>query len=157
MHVIPEARLSIQPIGTQDDATPPHSRICADGQPTDTIVAGAVREACVGCDRYYLLFMTDDIPYEDALHIHLLDPDMRLVESAQIGAPYATGSFRSLQLDALGAVSFEFMGGTTWTVRVWDRPRRHIPFLSDPRGVSRRLRFSSRLQIDGAPVPAPAR
>lgn len=157
MHVIPEARLSILPIGTQDDTTPPHSRICADGQPTDTIVAGAVWEACVGCDSYYLLFMTDDIPYEDALHIHLLAPDMRLIESAQIGAPYATGSFRSLQLDGSDAVSFEFMGSTTWTVRVWDRPRRHIPFFSDPRGVSRTLRFSSRLQIDGAPVPAPAR
>lgn len=157
MHVIPEARLSIQPIGTQDDTTPPHSRICADGQPTDTIVAGAVREACVGSDGCYLLFMTDDIPFEDMLHIHLLDSEMQLIESAAIGAPYASGTFRSLQLGDSGAVSFEFMGGTTWTVRVWDRPRGHIPFFSDPRGVSRKLRLLSRLQIDGAPVPEPAR
>jgi len=66
------------------------------GAPTGTIVDGAILEAALKWHEYTLLFLTDDIPFEDALRIYLLDEKFNVMDSAQIMWIYATGIFHIL-------------------------------------------------------------
>ncbi|WP_211455163.1 hypothetical protein [Collimonas antrihumi] len=64
----------------------PKSEIVIDGAPTGKIVSGAILEAAVSWNNFYLLFMTDDIPQEEMLGIYLFDRKLDLVDSATLGA-----------------------------------------------------------------------
>ena len=95
-----------------------------------------VLEAGVQHGNQYLLFLTDDIPSEDSLHIHLLDEDLNRIDSATLGAPYATGHVHNLTLEESGRITFEFFGDCVWEVSVSPRKRLRLPFVSGPSGVS---------------------
>lgn len=99
-------------------------------------VEGAVLEACVQHGEHYLVFLTDDIPYEGLLHIHLLDSDLPSQDSVTLGAAYTTGNFRDLVLGEGGNLTFEFFGNKSWAVSVLSEKRLRIPYLSGPPGVS---------------------
>ncbi len=99
-------------------------------------VEGAVLEACVQQGEHYIVFLTAGIPYEDSLHIHLLDSDLLHRDSVMLAAAYTTGNFRNLILEEGGALSFEFFGSRLWTVSVLSEKRLRIPYLSGPSGVS---------------------
>lgn len=135
------------------DNQPPKSRIYVNEAPTNSVVLGALLEACIRVDTFYLLFMTDDIPNEDMLHIHLLDKKLNLVDSATIGSAYATGSFSKLEMHDPDTVTFHFIGSTQWLVQVLPKRKMLIPLLSDPKGVSRKFCFKSHLKIGGRPLP----
>lgn len=97
---------------------------------------GVVLEACVQHGHQYLLFLTDDIPFEDSLHIHLLDDELRTIDSLALGAAYTTGHFRNLKCDEAGGITFEFFGDQVWELSVLPERRLRIPLISGPRGVS---------------------
>lgn len=46
------------------------------GRTSQEPLEGVILEACVQQDERYLVFLTDDIPHEDCLHIHLLDSNL---------------------------------------------------------------------------------
>ena len=131
---------------------PPRSQVWMNGTATGQSVDGAVLEAAVDCGGRYLLFMTDDVPAEDQLSIHLVDRDGRLLDTARIGGIYATGSFSSLRLHEPASVSFRFINGTDWTVEVFDGPRLRLPLVSEPRGVSRPLRLRCWFRVATHPL-----
>ncbi len=83
------------------------------------------------------------------LHIHLLDSELRLIDSITIGSPYSTGSFRSLEIIEPNLVSFHFIGGTQWRVEISPKKYFYVPYFSDPKGVYRKFRFSRFLKITG--------
>ncbi|KPZ51819.1 hypothetical protein AN391_03902 [Pseudoalteromonas sp. P1-13-1a] len=60
---------------------------------TDKVVNGTYLELCIKAGCKYLVFMTDDTPYEDMLHIHLLNERLDIIDSATIGSMYSTGAF----------------------------------------------------------------
>ncbi len=111
------------------------SLITIAGQTTQEPLEGTVLEACVQHGNRYLLFLTDDIPFEDSLHIHLLDECLNRLDTITLGTPYATGHFRNLICEDSGKITFEFFGGCEWEVIVLTKKRLRLPFASGPRGV----------------------
>jgi hypothetical protein len=135
------------------EAVVPRSEVLLDGAPTGKFVQGAILEAAIECDGRYLLFMTDDVPFEDALGIHLLDGELHVLDSAVIGGPYSTGTFSSLELSGPHTVRFRFVGDTTWSVELLPRPGFRLPLLSEPAGVRRSPGFSRHFVVHGNPRP----
>ena len=151
MHIANHLSLARLPPQT-DDGTP-RSHLLVDGQPSGVTLDGAVLEAAVQWGDHHLLFITDDVPYEEFLCIVLLGADLQTVDAAELGAAYSTGSFSGLALHPPDTVSFRFIGDTTWTVRLLHANQFRLPLVSEPRGVSRRLGFTRRFVVDGDPQP----
>ena len=145
--------LSLARLPQPSDDEEPRSELLVDGRPTGRILTGAVLEAAVQWRDQHLLFITDDIPYEEALRIVLVGASLQVLDAAELGAAYSTGSFSDLSLLPPDTVKFRFIGDTDWTVRLLDKDRFRLPLVSEPRGVSRRLGFSRRFVIDGDPQP----
>lgn len=147
------AELTVQQVDRINIDEGPKSAILINGEATGKFVAGAVLEGSVQWMNFLLLFMTDDIPYEEMLRIVLLDDRLNLVDSALIGSPYSTGSFSSLRLVEPNSVSFRFIGDTNWCIELLPKPTFRIPFISEPPGVWRPLGFSRHFIIQGNPRP----
>lgn len=130
----------------------PSGEVWIAGRSTGTIVSGCVLEAAVRCRRGWLLFVTDGVPYEDMLTIHLLDERGRLLDSARIGGPYATGSFSQVRVEPPAIVRFRFIDDADWSVRVLDKPRPAVPWWPDARGVWRGARLTRHFELRRTPA-----
>jgi len=148
--------LTLKRIPHESDEQAPQSEIWLNGQATHQQVPGAVLEAAVQWHDKTLLLVTDDVPYEEALRIMLLDKDMTMLDAAELGAPYSTGAFKNLLLMPPDALSFRFIGDTTWTVTLLAQPGFRLPWFTEPRGVSRPFGFQRHFVVDGQPVGAGA-
>ena len=129
------------------------SELLVDGKRTGLIVTGAVLEAALEWQGCRIAFLTDDIPFEDMLRIYMFDANMTLVDAAVLGAMYSTGTFSELNLQPPNALMFRFFGGTIWRMVVLAEREFALPFLSDPSGVSRKLKFFRHFRIEGKPQP----
>ena len=147
------AALTTKLVGGSGDDETPVSDIWLHGSPTGKRVPGAVLEAAVELDRHYMLFMTDDVPFEETLGIFLLDDRLNVVDSARLGGLYSTGSFSALELCEPNTVRFRFIGDTTWSVRVLSRPELRVPVLPDAPGVIRPFGFYRHFIVSGRPQP----
>jgi hypothetical protein len=106
------------------------------GRTCEEPLEGTVLEACIQHDNRYLLFLTDDTPFEDSLHIHLLDEDLNRIDTVTLGAPYTTGHFRNLKCEDSSGITFEFFGDCVWEIVVLPKKRLRLPFVSGQKGVS---------------------
>ncbi len=149
MHLANE--ISIRPVATQGDQ-PMQSEVCVNGVATGQAVDGVILEGAVECRGRYLLFLTDDVPAEDQLSIHLIDGDGRLLDSARIGAMYSTGSFSELKIQEPDTVAFRFIGETDWLVELFDGARLQMPFVGERRGVARPLALRRWFRVEGRPL-----
>ncbi|MDP5009200.1 MAG: hypothetical protein NWQ13_09530 [Glaciimonas sp.] len=131
----------------------PKSEIRVDGIATGKIVSGAYLEAAVRWNDFYLLFMTDDCPFEESLNIHLLDKNADLVDSATMFSMYSTGSFSSLKLMEPNTLHYNFFGDIVWRLELLTTPVFSWPFLGNPRGVWRKFKFKCHFKIYGRPLP----
>jgi hypothetical protein len=131
----------------------PTSEIMIAGEPTGKIVEGAVLEAALKWREYLLLFLTDNIPFEDALSIYLLDANLNIVDSARMYHMYSTGTLSDLDLSLDDTVRFGFFGGITWRLKLLPKKTFALPVISDPTGVHRSFTFWRMFQIDGRPMP----
>ena len=127
------------------------SEVLVAGRGTGCRLKGAVLEGAIQWGDQYLLFLTDDVPFEELLRVVLVDQAFREVESLRIGGPYTTGHFSSLALEPPDAVRFRFIGDTAWRVTIARVARPHVPLVSDPPGVRRSLRLKTRLVVSGDP------
>lgn len=128
------------------------SRLLHQERNTGTVVPGTVLEAQIAVDGGWLLFTTHDIPAEEGLEISLIDRSCKLVDSAALYWPYATGTFKNLVLASEDTVTFDFFGDHRWRVKVFGAPRLRPPlaWLIEPRGVHRRFGFSRRFAVGTA-------
>lgn len=133
---------------------PPRSEVLLAAKPTGTIVPGALLEATVEWEKHFVLFMTDDCPFEEMLHVHLLDPQLQLVDSLRLGSAYSTGTLSSIELLEPNRVRFRFIGDTDWIIELLEKPKLKLPFVSDPPGVHRAIGLMRRLVITSRPQPA---
>lgn len=117
---------SLRPLGAENNDSEElrRSEIIFHDIPTGTRVAGIVLEAALRCDVGFLLLLSDDILHEDSLHIYLIDEHHALIDSATLGAMYATGAFSDLHIMSPSTLRFRFFGDTTWTLEVF--PHRSI-------------------------------
>jgi hypothetical protein len=86
------------------------------------IVDGVALEAQFAFEHGYLIFASDDNPYEEILHIHLFDPSYRLLDSVCLGRPYCSGLLRDVAVGN-NCVEFSFFGGDRWRLIVRSKPR----------------------------------
>lgn len=100
----------------------PRSELLWEGQPTSVRVDGVTLEEQVHLPAGYLLFLTEDSPFEEGLHIYLLDRERRLVDGLELAGPYASGILRDVVREGDAAVSFSFFGADRWRLDVHDRP-----------------------------------
>lgn len=129
-----DASLTLAREGTDHELAT--SFVTISGRTSEEPLEGTVLEACVQHGNQYLLFLTDDIPFEDSLHIHLLDENFNKIDTVTLGAPYTTGHFRNLICEDSSRITFEFFGDCVWEVSVSPKKRLRLPFVSGPRGVS---------------------
>jgi len=147
--------LSLSEVSEATDTTQARAEVLIDGISTGIIISGKVLEAAVKIDaRRYLLFVTDDVIFEEMLTLLLLDPSQGIVDELTIGSAYTSGYFEALTVSPCSA-SFRFIGDTTWTVKVSLSPTLKLPF-SDPRGVSRPMGLRKYIDISANPPPARA-
>jgi hypothetical protein len=117
------------------------SELLLDDKPTGLIVTGAVLEAALEWQGCRIAFFTDDIPFEEALNIYLLDQDLNVIDLARMCYMYATGVFSDLDLSEPDTVRFRFFGQTIYALRLFPKKAFALPFFSDPTGVHRPFRF----------------
>jgi hypothetical protein len=72
----------------------------------------------------YLLFLTEDSPFEEGLHIYLLDDDKSVLDAVELSAPYASGILTDLVTEGDASVSFSFFGDDRWRLDVHATPQR---------------------------------
>lgn len=145
--------LSLSEVNEATDTAQARSEVLIDGNSTGIIIPGKVLEAAIKVDAHrYLLFVTDDVIFEEMLTILLLDLSQGVVEKLTIGGAYTSGRFEDLKVSPHSA-SFSFIGDTTWTVKVSALPTLKLPF-SDPRGVSRPAGLRNYINISANPAPA---
>ncbi|WP_326541860.1 hypothetical protein [Pseudorhodoferax sp.] len=146
--------LSIRPVGGAQGQGGPRSELVWHGRPVARHVDGCVLEAAIAGAGFYLLFTTDDIPYEESLTITLLDGDLGTLDTAVLCGLYSTGSFALVGQDGERTVRFRFFGDTDWSVEVLAQPRARLPFVPEVAGVSRPFGFSRHFIVRGDPKPA---
>ena len=126
--------------------------VMLNGESTGILVPGHVLEAAVQVnEQRYILFLTDDIIFEESLTIALIDVHAGLKEIVRLGNEYSTGSFADLQVTD-DSVGFRFIGDYIWTLKVSDSPRLRLPFASDPKGVKRESGLKKYITISAAPA-----
>ena len=87
------------------------------------------------------------------LRIYMFNASPAVLDSAVLGAMYSTGTFSDLTLQPPNALTFHFFGATVWRAVLLAEREFALPFLSDPRGVSRKFKFFRRFRIEGKPQP----
>lgn len=154
MNLLTKQQLSVKPI-RPDDEECLKSQIIFNGTTSGTIVDGLLLEACIEWKGHFLAFLTDDIPFEEVLHIHFLDPNLALLDSFTLGELYlyAGGNFENLHLIEPNTVHFNFFGKTKWAIDLSLEKHFRFPVLSTPLGVKTPLRFSGYLRIHSASTP----
>ena len=147
--------ITISAIQPPSGTTLPSCELVIGGQPSGYRVEGCILEAAIKCVGGYLIFLTDDIPYEDSLNIHLIDHSGLLQDTARIGSIYSTGSFQDLQIQQPDKVAFRFIGDTVWCVQTLPKPALRIPLVSEPAGVHRPIGFKRHFAILRKPQTIP--
>jgi hypothetical protein len=152
IRALPDFAVTLRPLPAAEDAGP-MAELNVQGRPVPQPLAGAVLEAAFEWDGRTLLFLTDDVPHEDALQVHLLDERLQLLDSATLSSMYSTGSFALIGTEPPRSVRFRFFGGTDWTVELLDEPAMRLPLISEPPGVHRQLGFIRHFKVHGQPQP----
>jgi hypothetical protein len=153
MAMIAAPEVSVRRLPAAPDEAP-RAEVLITGRPTGWRIAGAVLEAAVRCDEKLLLFLTDDVPHEDCLSIHLLDANGNMLDSARLGSAYTTGTFDALLLEPPDHARFRFFGGIEWTLRVLPKPGWRLPLVRDAPGVHRAWGLRRHFVVRGKPRPA---
>lgn len=125
----------------------PRSRLVLHGRETDLDLPGAVLEASLRFGDEFLLFLTDDVPFEEGLHICLIDASGGLLDRVDLLAMYATGTLRDMQPLADGRVNFRFFDGPLMQVRVLPMPKLMLPSIGLVSGISRAFSARGRLVV----------
>lgn len=146
MKLLPPSAVSLRLTAPWSPLTLPRSEIVVDGRQTGQSVTGEVLKAAVKWESYYVLFVTDNIPFEDSLHVYLVDAQWKSVDAATLSHLSATGAFSALTLVRPNFLCFQFEGGDTWTVELLNHGVVALPFL-DPRGVTRPFSFFKRFRL----------
>lgn len=93
------------------------------GTPVGLVVDGLELEQQFCLETGYLLLLTENCPYEEGLHIYLLDAHRRARDAVELGAPYAPARLHNVQPHEPAALTFSFSGNDRWRLAVRAMPR----------------------------------
>lgn len=149
--------ISLVKIHKATDLSQAQSDVVLNGNNTGIIVPGQILEAAIQVnDQRYILFLTDDVIFEESLTIVLIDVNDGVKETVRLGNEYVTGSFEGLSVTA-DSINFRFIGDSLWTIQTVDSPCLTLPFGSDPKGVKREARLKKYMTISVIPAPEQTR
>ncbi|MYM41079.1 hypothetical protein [Duganella qianjiadongensis] len=151
MKLVHAPDFSIRRVVESSSETVPISEVIIAGAATGKLLEGAVFEAALRWNDYVLIFLTNDVPFEDSLNIYLLDRHLNVVDYALMYAAYSTGIFSRLDLSEANTARFHFLGESTWTLRLFSRKQFFLPILGSPLGVHRPFTFFHCFQISTQP------
>ncbi|MRW94324.1 hypothetical protein GJ699_30550 [Duganella sp. FT80W] len=153
MKLVQAPEYGTQTITPPTSDTAPVSEIVVAGLATGKFVGGAIFEAALKWHEHVLLFLTDDVPFEEGLNIYLLDANLEVVDEAHMYHMYASGVFSDLDLTQSDSIRFCFFGSGAYTLTLFPQKRFMLPVISDPIGVHRPFRFYRRFKISSRPLP----
>lgn len=131
------------------ESGPPSCELVINDRPSGHRVKGCILEAALQYDTGYLVFLTDDIMFENSLSIHLVDFSGATMDCARIGYIYATGFFENMEMHQPDKVTFIFFGDEIWTLHILQKPTWRIPFITESWAVQRPLGFKRLFTIAG--------
>jgi hypothetical protein len=102
------------------------SELLFEGQPTGLVIDGVYLEKQYRLRSGYLLFLTENCPFEEGLDIYLLSFNKRILDGIVLGAPYAPGILKRVEPAGYEAFSFSFFGDDRWLLKVLRKPSRKI-------------------------------
>ncbi|MDH3595570.1 MAG: hypothetical protein OEU09_20405 [Rhodospirillales bacterium] len=106
----PSDAFALEILPTQDEDETPRARLIHCGQAVGEPVEGCILEQQYAVDaNRYLLFVSDDIPYEEGLHIYLVDAAGAVLDGLEIGAPYTPGLLEDVVASGPDKVDFSFI------------------------------------------------
>lgn len=149
--------ISLVKVREATDLSQAQCDVVINGNNTDIMVPGQVLEAAVQVnDQRFILFLTDDVIFEESLTIVLIDINDGVKEIVRMGNAYSTGSFEELSV-TVDSINFRFIGDSLWTIKTAESPRLRLPFGSDPKGVKRDAGLKKYMTISATPTPDKAR
>lgn len=154
MKLLPTSEYAVRVITASDADTVPLCEIIFTGKATGVVVEGAIFEAALRWNDYTLLFITNDVPFEETLNIYLLDRYFHVADYAHMYFIYSTGIFSDLDLTNADTVHFNFLDEKRWTLSLFPQKRFVVPILSTALGVHRPLTFFRRFQLSAHPLQA---
>lgn len=157
MKILSEQEFSTKLVSEATDSESPKSRILINELETDTLIDGAVFEACIQFHEYYLVFTTDDCPFEESLNIYLLDQKYCTLDHATLFWPYGTGSFKLLDIVEPNIARFKFFEEKIWKIKLYLSKRLVIPYISEPGGVWRKFKLKHHFKVSKKYTPKEAR
>jgi hypothetical protein len=136
--MVPCRSFSLAPIpGSVDES--PRANVLIDASSSGTTVPGVILEAQYRSGESYLLFTSENTPYEEALHVLLLSRRLALLDHVELSHPFAGGVLTNMEMPGDERLRFSFFGGDLWELTVLGAPRllkRH----EAPTGVKGRIR-----------------
>ncbi len=97
--------------------------------PTGDVIktTGALLEAQFATGARYVLFVSEDVPFEEALHILLVDSDLSVLDSIELSADYTPGIFGNVVIAGPDIIEFSFFDrDEKWRLKIVDTPRRQL-------------------------------
>jgi hypothetical protein len=144
MTVIDKFSLQRNAFGGSDDS-PPRASVLHEGRNTGLTIDGAILEAQYALDDSYLLLVTDDSPYEETLHVYLMNSEFEMIDSVHLGYAYTSGILRDVRIVAGNALEFTFSGSAVYRLTVHSEAR-HL--WNAPRGPAEVLRFLGKRRLE---------
>ena len=113
---------SVQPLRPSDISK---VMLVQDGKPCGMVLSGALLEAQYRTNAGdLLLFLSNDCPFEEELHVYLLSADFQVLDHEQLGWAYTPGAFRNAEIVEECRIRFAFLGDhDRWELTILPRPR----------------------------------
>lgn len=106
----------------QPDDTPPKISLKIDSN-RSVEVTGAILEAQYTDGHRHILFVSEDIPFEETLHIYLMSSNLQLIDSLSLYASYSPGILGNITVTQPNTISFSFFNAEeTWQLDIADKP-----------------------------------
>ena len=133
----PCKELTLSTLDNGSDTISPTSRIVWRNGKHSQAVLGKELIDQYKVGNFYLVLLTEDCPFEEALHIYLFDSNADLVDHLELSAAYHAGIFKLKALHDDG-LSFSFFSEEElWQLRCLKSPKWRLPRLFSPVKSSR--------------------
>lgn len=143
--------VSLIQIQNETDISQAKSELLFNKKKTGLIVPGKILEAAIEVDtRRFILFITDDVLYEESLTVVLCNINFGIEEIITIGSEYNSGTFCELKVDN-DTASFRFIDNVIWHIAIREKPGFKIPLFGDPKGVTRSHRLKKIMTVTTSP------
>ena len=119
--------MTLQKVNLFSLAHPPHanslarSHLLIQGYPTGRKIKGRQVVDQYSSGQRYVLITDDDNPYEEVLHIYLLDLELRVVDEIHLSQPFTSGIYQA-QHHSGERLEFRVFNDDTWCLEIRSTP-----------------------------------